>query len=150
MKWMTFKRFKNMFFLWLANILPIQGHLRYKIVKLGGVNIKDSCFIYKNVTFDSLAPDLITIEKGAALTQGTIILTHYMNPSGTPYFRTGEVIIKEKAFIGCNTIICNSVVIGEGAIIGAGSVVTKDVPPYQVWAGNPAKYIKDRKRKEEK
>ena len=148
MKWMTFKRFKNMFFLWLANILPIQGHLRYKIVKFGGVNIKGPCFIYRNVTFDSLRPDLITIEKGVALTQGTIILTHYVNPSGTPCFRRGEVVIKENAFIGCNAIICNNVVIGEGAIIGAGSVVTKDVPPYQVWAGNPARYIKDRKRKE--
>ena len=37
-----------------------------------------------------------------------------------------------------------SVTIGKGAIVGAGSVVTKDIPPYQVWAGNPAKYIKDR------
>lgn len=36
------------------------------------------------------------------------------------------------------------VTIGKGAIIGAGSVVTKDIPPYQVWAGNPARYIKDR------
>ena len=112
------------------------------------MNIKGPCFIYRNVTFDSLSPDLITIEKGAALTQGTIILTHYVNPSGTPYFRRGEVVIKENAFIGCNAIICNNVVIGEGAIIGAGSVVTKDVLPYQVWAGNPARYIKDRKRKE--
>ena len=43
-----------------------------------------------------------------------------------------------------NTIICNSVRIGKGAIVGAGSVVTKDIPPYQVWAGNPAHFIKER------
>ena len=47
-------------------------------------------------------------------------------------------------FIGVNTVICNSVSIGRGSVIGAGSVVTKNIPPYQVWAGNPAKYIKER------
>ncbi|WP_288607103.1 hypothetical protein [Prevotellamassilia timonensis] len=41
--------------------------------------------------------------------------------------------------------MCNSVTIGDGAIIGAGAVVTKDVPANQVWAGNPAKFIKTRK-----
>ena len=47
-------------------------------------------------------------------------------------------------FIGLNVLICNSVTIGKRAIIGAGSVVTKDIPPYQVWAGNPARFIKER------
>ena len=59
-------------------------------------------------------------------------------------FRIGEVHIEDDVFIGVNVIICNSVTIGMGAIIGAGSIVTKDIPPYQVWAGNPARYIKDR------
>lgn len=62
------------------------------------------------------------------------------------------VNIKGRAMIyggvGVDTVypdsICSSVTIGKGAIIGAGSVVTKDIPPYQVWAGNPARYIKDR------
>jgi len=56
----------------------------------------------------------------------------------------GEVHIEDDVFIGVNVIICNSVTIGKGAIVGAGSIVTKDIPPYQVWAGNPARYIKDR------
>ena len=55
-----------------------------------------------------------------------------------------EDIIEDDVFIGVNTIICNSVRIGKGAIVGAGSVVTKDIPPYQVWAGNPARFIKER------
>ena len=59
-------------------------------------------------------------------------------------FRLGKVIIEDDVFIGVNTVICNSVRIGKGSIIGAGSVVTKDIPPYQVWAGNPAHYIKNR------
>ena len=60
------------------------------------------------------------------------------------HFRRGEVHIEDDVFIGLNVCICSSVTIGKGAIIGAGSVVTKDIPPYQVWAGNPARYIKDR------
>jgi acetyltransferase-like isoleucine patch superfamily enzyme len=72
-------------------------------------------------------------------------LTHYIDPEKKGRtFRTGEVHIEEDAFIGCNTIICNAVTIGKGSIVGAGSVVTKDIPPYQVWGGVPAKYIKDR------
>jgi acetyltransferase-like isoleucine patch superfamily enzyme len=52
------------------------------------------------------------------------------------------VIIKDNAWIGFNSIILKGVTIGEGAIVGAGSVVTKDVPDFAVVAGNPAKIIK--------
>lgn len=144
-KYMSFKRIVHMFFMWLSNVLPLRGHHRYKLVKLGGVNIKGRCFIYRNVYFDSVAPELITIEKGVTITQGTTILTHYLDPSQPGrHYRRGEVHIEEDAFVGCNVTICNSVTIGKGSIVGAGSVVTKDIPPYQCWAGNPAHYIKDR------
>jgi acetyltransferase-like isoleucine patch superfamily enzyme len=53
------------------------------------------------------------------------------------------VEIHSKAWIGFNAIILKGVTIGEGAIIGAGSVVTKDVPPYTIVAGNPAKVIRE-------
>lgn len=72
-------------------------------------------------------------------------MTHYLDPNQKGrIFRLGEVHIEDDVFIGLNVIICNSVTIGKGAIIGAGSVVTKDIPPYQVWAGNPARFIKNR------
>lgn len=144
-KYMSLNRIKQIFFMWLSNILPLRGYQRYKFVKLGGVNIKGPCWIYRNVYFDSVAPELITIEKGVTITQDTTILTHFLDPSKKGrHFRLGKVHIEEDAFIGCNVTICNAVRIGKGAIVGAGSVVTKDIPPYQVWAGNPAKYIKDR------
>jgi acetyltransferase-like isoleucine patch superfamily enzyme len=59
-------------------------------------------------------------------------------------WRKGKVQIGDYAFIGANTIICNSVSIGDHAIVAAGSVVTKDIPANQVWGGNPAKFIKNR------
>ena len=85
------------------------------------------------------------LKDGAVVTEGTKILTHYLDPNSKGrIFRIGEVLIEDDVFIGVNTIICNSVRIGKGAIVGAGSVVTKDIPPYQVWAGNPARFIKER------
>lgn len=52
------------------------------------------------------------------------------------------IIIKDKVWIGFNSIILKGVTIGEGAIVGAGSVVTKDVPDWTIVAGNPAKIIR--------
>jgi acetyltransferase-like isoleucine patch superfamily enzyme len=52
------------------------------------------------------------------------------------------IIIKKGSWIGAKAIILKGVTIGEGAVVGAGSVVTKDVPDYAVVAGNPAKVIK--------
>ncbi|MDJ1473722.1 acyltransferase [Cytophagaceae bacterium DM2B3-1] len=56
--------------------------------------------------------------------------------------KRGQITIKDKVWIGFNSIILKGVTIGEGAIIGAGSVVTKDVPDFAVVAGNPAQIIK--------
>lgn len=56
--------------------------------------------------------------------------------------KKGRITIKKKAWIGFNSIILKGVTIGEGAVVGAGSVVTKDVPDYAVVAGNPATLIK--------
>lgn len=53
------------------------------------------------------------------------------------------VTIKDNAFIGAHSIILKGVTIGKNSIIGAGSVVTKSVPDNQIWAGNPAKFIRD-------
>ena len=50
--------------------------------------------------------------------------------------------ICDDAWIGCNCVILKGVTIGEAAIVGAGSVVTHDVEPYTIVAGNPAKVIK--------
>ena len=58
------------------------------------------------------------------------------------YVTKSKVTVKDKAWIGFNSIILKGVTIGEGAIVGAGSVVTKDVPDWAVVAGNPAKIIK--------
>ena len=52
------------------------------------------------------------------------------------------VVIEDNVFIGAHAIILKGVRIGQNSVIGAGSVVTKNVPANQIWAGNPAKFVK--------
>ena len=72
---------------------------------------------------------------------------HGMNPQtpcylDNPLESKGGVEIGDGVWIGNNCIILQNVSIGEKSIVGAGSIVTKDVPPYSIVAGNPAKVIK--------
>lgn len=59
------------------------------------------------------------------------------------YVERQAVTIQSRAWIGFNVIILKGVTIGEGAVVGAGSVVTKDVPPYTIVGGNPARVIRE-------
>jgi acetyltransferase-like isoleucine patch superfamily enzyme len=70
-------------------------------------------------------------------------------------FKRDELIMNQKAIIkpvvigkdcwfGSGVRIVMGVTIGDGVVVGAGSIVTKDIPAYQVWAGNPARFIKER------
>lgn len=56
--------------------------------------------------------------------------------------KIGKVVIQDKVWIGFNVIVLKGVTIGEGAIVGAGSVVSKDVPPFTIVAGNPARVVR--------
>jgi acetyltransferase-like isoleucine patch superfamily enzyme len=56
--------------------------------------------------------------------------------------KSAPIIIGNDVFIGANSIILKGVTIGDRSIIGAGSVVTKDIPVDEIWAGNPARYIR--------
>lgn len=64
-----------------------------------------------------------------------------MNPQEKKYNR-GKVHIGKNAYLGMNVLVVKPVTIGANAIIGAGAVVTKDIPANEVWAGNPARFIK--------
>ncbi|MFH5910886.1 CatB-related O-acetyltransferase [Clostridium perfringens] len=70
-----------------------------------------------------------------------IMKKNYSNHKFDIYNKT---VIENDVWIGANTLIKSGVKIGNGAIIGMGSVVTKNVPPYEIWAGNPAKCIRKR------
>ena len=68
-------------------------------------------------------------------------INHDVNERHTKY-TYGKVTVKKNAWLGLNVTICPGVTIGEYAVVGAGAVVTKDVPAYTVVGGVPAKVIK--------
>lgn len=74
---------------------------------------------------------------------------HRFDVVGTPSRNTGRaeskpVVIQKDAWLGAGSIIVHGVTIGEGSIIAAGSLVINDVPPYTIYGGHPAKFIKNR------
>jgi acetyltransferase-like isoleucine patch superfamily enzyme len=89
---------------------------------------------------------LIKIGNHCTITAGVVFLTH---DGGAWVFREqipnlnvfGKIEIKDNCFIGINSIILHNVTIGPNSVVGAGAIVTKDVPPNTVVAGNPAKKI---------
>jgi acetyltransferase-like isoleucine patch superfamily enzyme len=63
---------------------------------------------------------------------------------------TKEIIIEDEVWIGANSVIVAGVTVGKHAVVAAGSIVTKDVPPYTIVAGNPAKQLKQYNPKSKK
>lgn len=107
-----------------------------------GVRIGNGCYLGSNVTIDYSHYWLIFIGENVKIGSDTIILAHDASTKDVlGYARLGSVHIKDGVFVGVRVIILPNVTIGENSIIGAGSVVTKDVPPNVVVAGNPARFI---------
>ncbi len=93
-----------------------------------GVTIEDEVFIGHGVVFINDRYPQATTAEGALQTETD--------------WQVVPTLVKRRASIGSNSTILCGVTIGEGAIVGAGSVVTKDVPPYTIVAGNPARVIR--------
>ncbi|HEY4707718.1 MAG TPA: acyltransferase [Thermodesulfobacteriota bacterium] len=94
-------------------------------------------------------PGRITIEDDALLGPGIHLYcpNHAYKDAGRPipeqgYFYKGDIVIRRGAWIGAKSVILSGVEIGEHAVVGAGSIVTRPVEPFTVVAGNPARVIK--------
>lgn len=107
------------------------------------ITIGEGAVINRGVVLDGRFP--LTIGANASISIQTIILTLEHDLSSPEFASVGApVSIGERAFIGARAIVLPGVSIGEGAAVAAGSVVTKDVEPYAIVAGVPAKPIGSR------
>ena len=84
----------------------------------------------------------ITIEDGAQIAANVQLLSNNHDPYDLQVLTCKPVLIKEGAWIGAGATVLPGVCVGKHAVVGAASVVTKDVPDYAVVVGNPAKVIK--------
>lgn len=109
-----------------------------------GPNIKlgKNIFINRNCMFVDLGG--ITLEDNVLIGPGVkIISVNYpLQPEKRHNVIVDPVLIKKNAWIGANAIVLPGVTVGENSVVGAGSIVTKDVPDNFVAVGNPAKVIK--------
>lgn len=89
----------------------------------------------------------ITIGNNVSISSDVVILTADHDMDSFNFLgRNRQVIIEDYVWVGTRAIIMPGITIGKGAVIAAGSLVTKNVMPYQVVAGIPAKFIKERNK----
>lgn len=108
-----------------------------------GLKIGNGVFLGDGVYIDPGQCWLVEIGDRATISFETVILAH--DASGRKqagFTRVARVRIGRDVFIGCRAIILPGVTIGDNAVVGAGAVVTADVPPRTVVAGNPARLIR--------
>ena len=138
-----------------ANI-PSSTNIWQFCVVFPEAKIGDNCNICANVLIenDVSVGNNVTVKSGVQLWDGitveddvfigpNVTFTNDLFPrSKNPDWKLSKTVIKKGASIGANATILCGITIGEKAMIGAGSVVTKDVPDREVWIGNPARCIR--------
>ncbi|HBK32269.1 MAG TPA: acyltransferase [Porphyromonadaceae bacterium] len=115
-----------------------------------GAKVGKDCFIGYDVWADVTNTELIQLEDHVHIANRCLLLCHQRDLSsyyvGDDYAKLGykkeEIILKKGCFLGMETMVMPGVTIGEGAIIGAGSIVTSDIPPWTIAIGRPAKVVK--------
>jgi len=125
----------------------IGNSLRVRLLKMAGANVGSNVFIGQELlVFDSGRTELLTIEDDVGIAPFCIILIH--SSPGTPVHEkiyptvSKPVTIRKGCWIGARVTILGGVTIGEHSVVAAGSVVTRNVPPYTLVGGVPAVKIR--------
>lgn len=124
-----------------------ENGLLIAIPHLGGVHLGDDVVIHNGVCIDRAVTGLTSIGEGTKI-DNLVHIAHGCQVGKRCLIVAGVVLggrceIGNYSFIGMNASIRQHVKIGRNCVIGAGAVVTKDVPDNQIWVGNPAKYLKE-------
>jgi acetyltransferase-like isoleucine patch superfamily enzyme len=151
----VFKTYRDGFLLkflmesWLLSPL-LPRKIRPWIVKKIGAKVGKNVFIGSKVWIDSGHADMLILEDHVHIAGESTLLCHQRNLKnycvGDDYaklgYRVEKIHLKKGCLIGQRTMIMPGVTVGEGAIVGAYSLVTKDIPAWTIATGRPAKVVK--------
>jgi acetyltransferase-like isoleucine patch superfamily enzyme len=134
----------------IARYVPLPPATRASLHRRRGVHVGRRVFIGTEVFIDDAVPSSVTLEDDVTVIAQTTILGHTYYPRhfhrllGDEETRSDlRTTICRGAYLGLRSTILAGVTVGEYAIVGAGSVVTSDVPPYTTVAGVPARVVRE-------
>jgi acetyltransferase-like isoleucine patch superfamily enzyme len=119
---------------WLVRVSPSLALKRWLLRRLGAT-VEPGATFGLEATPDVFFPDLVTVREDAIVGYDATILCHEFLQEE---YRTGEVVVGERAMVGAGAIVLPGVEIGADAQVAANSLVTRDVPPGATVAGVPA------------
>ncbi len=130
--------------------------LRPFLIRRMGCHVGKNTFFGDYVRMDTSYANMIYIGEYTHITSGCRLLCHQRDlanyrqgdNAASLGYRTGEIHIGKGVMVGMETLIMPGVTIGDGAIIGAGSIVTKDIPAWTIATGRPARVVKEIPKRE--
>lgn len=144
----------------------------YQSAKGGAVTLREGVHLYSDIIIETGEQGTVTIDEGTHIQprcsisayKGSVLIgkrveiapncafypyNHAIDPAeairNQPLVSKGDIVIEDDVWLGFGVVVLQNVRLGRGCVVGAGSIVTRDIPPGAVAAGNPAKIIGTRK-----
>jgi len=138
------------FLQYFAMYIPMTPACRVWLQRMRGVKIGKNVFLGAEVLIDPAFPNLVTLEDYVSIAGRNILMAHSdptfpIREQGLLEAEFKPIKVEQGAWVTMGAIILPGVTVGRNSVVAAGAVVTKDVPPYTMVAGIPARVIKELK-----
>jgi len=120
-------------------------HMQCRFYNPRSVTIGRNSIINRGVLLDGRFP--LTIGSNVSVSEEVMFVTLEHDPDSPTFENRGApIVVQDRVFVGTRALILPGVTVGEGAVIAAGAIVTRDVEPYTIVAGVPARFLRQRSR----